>query len=87
MEIAYQEHNKFNKVKEKIRHIIRNLFDEDIADDFNKSKSDKWDSLGHLNLIVSLENEFSISFTPEEIGGIFSFEDLVNTVSSKFHIR
>ncbi len=86
MEIADQEHNGFYTIRERIRQIMRDLFDEDITDDFSKDKSDKWDSLGHLNLIVLLENEFAISFTPEEIGGVFSFEDIVNIVSSKLHI-
>jgi len=86
MEIVSQEHKDFYTIKEKVRQIMSNLFDEDIADDLIKDQNDKWDSLGHLNLIVSLENEFAISFTPEEIGGVLSFEDIVNTVSSKLHI-
>ncbi len=26
-----------------------------------------WDSLGHLNLILALEAEFNVSFSPEDV--------------------
>jgi acyl carrier protein len=33
-----------------------------------------WDSLQHLNLVLALEQEFRIEFTPEEIEQILSVE-------------
>ena len=33
-----------------------------------------WDSLQHLNLVLALEQEFNIQFTPEEIEQILSVE-------------
>ena len=40
----------------------------------NKSDVASWDSIGHLNLILELEDEFLISFEKEEIEIIDSFE-------------
>ena len=36
-----------------------------------------------LDLIVRIEQEFNISFTPDEIGGISSYKDLVKVVNEK----
>jgi len=33
-----------------------------------------WDSLQHLNLVLALEQEFNVQFTPEEIEQILSVE-------------
>jgi acyl carrier protein len=33
-----------------------------------------WDSLQHLNLVLALEQEFGIQFTPEEIEEMLSLE-------------
>lgn len=43
----------------------------------------EWDSLGHLNLLTSLEEKFNISFDMEETMSIQSINDLKNTLSSK----
>jgi acyl carrier protein len=33
-----------------------------------------WDSLQHLNLVLALEQEFQVQFSPEEIEEILSVE-------------
>jgi acyl carrier protein len=33
-----------------------------------------WDSLQHLNLVLALEQEFNVQFTPEEIEQLLSVE-------------
>jgi acyl carrier protein len=33
-----------------------------------------WDSLQHLNLVLALEQEFRIQFTPEEVEQLLSVE-------------
>ena len=33
-----------------------------------------WDSLQHLNLVLALEEEFRIQFTPEEVEQLLSVE-------------
>ena len=38
----------------------------------------KWDSLNHLNLIVELEDEFNVSFEPEDIAEMKSL-DIIET--------
>lgn len=67
----------------KIKNIMRQVFNQDIDDGFSKNDTDKWDSYAHLDLIVRLEQEFSISFSPEEIGGIESYNDIKRIINSK----
>lgn len=85
MDITEPGTHDSGEVREKIRHAMHEVFKEEIADDFDKYKNSRWDSFAHLDLMVALEKEFAVSFTPEEIGSIFSFEDVVNVVSGKLH--
>jgi len=43
----------------------------------------EWDSLGHLSLLTSLEEKFSISFDMDETMSIQSINDLKNTLQAK----
>jgi acyl carrier protein len=70
-------------MKNKIKATMKEVFGEEIPDDFSKESSDKWDSLMHLDLIVKLEDEFNVSFTPDEIGSIESYRDVEKILSEK----
>lgn len=35
---------------------------------------ESWDSMHHLELVLALEQEFEVQFTPEEIEQLLSFE-------------
>ena len=67
----------------KIKDIMKQIFNQNISDSFSKNDTDKWDSFAHLDLIVRLEQEFSISFSPEEIGSIESYGDIKEIISRK----
>lgn len=56
---------------------------ESLPDSFEQSDIESWDSLHHLNLIVELESAFDISYEPEEIGDMNSFEKVVNYTKEK----
>ena len=62
---------------------MNEIFKEEITEDFSKFTTDKWDSFMQLDLIVRIEQEFNISFTPDEIGEISSYKDLVKVVNEK----
>lgn len=42
-----------------------------------------WDSIAQINLVMAVEQEFGISFTPEEAGFTTTFETLSATLSAK----
>lgn len=71
-------------MEEKILEILKNVFELDSVDrTCSQTTCEKWDSMGQLNLVVELENEFNISLEPEEIGEMKCFEDVVRLISSK----
>lgn len=37
-----------------------------------------WDSLNHINIVISIESEFNIQFTTAEIAGMRNVGDLVS---------
>ena len=51
----------------KIIEIISGVLGVEIDADASQTTCEKWDSLQHLNIIVALEEEFDLSFEPEEI--------------------
>jgi len=40
---------------------------EQISDSCSDQTIEQWDSVGHINLVMALEQEFGLSFTMEEI--------------------
>lgn len=42
-----------------------------------------WDSLGHLNLILAIEDEFKIKFTTSQIIEIISIKKIIKTIKEK----
>ena len=55
----------------------------DIVSNTNSTDIDQWDSLNHLNLMSSIEEEFNIKFDFEEIGSLKNIGDIVKIVSEK----
>lgn len=66
-----------------IKKILEQIFQEEINEEFSKNTTDKWDSFTHLDILVELEKSFNISFTPQEMGAINSYKDIVDVVSKK----
>lgn len=69
---------------EKVLEILKNQFELDNVDETcSQTTCEKWDSLGVLNLVVELENEFGVSLEPEEIGEMKSFNDIIRILKTK----
>jgi len=51
---------------EKLYEILKDVFEfEEIDDAMSYETSEEWDSFTHMNLIVSLEEKYSLRFTKE----------------------
>ena len=71
-------------MEEIILEIMKELFELGSVDASVSQKScEKWDSMGHLNLIFRLESAFDISLEPEEISEMVSFRDVIRIMASK----
>ena len=65
--------------------VVKRAFPEETNLSLQMTKRDivSWDSIGHLNLIVEVEDEFGVSFTKEEIESIDSLEKLLQITNNK----
>jgi acyl carrier protein len=56
---------------------------EELTPNSSPDTIESWDSLAHLNLVLALEQEFGIQFTPEEIEELLSVELICALVEEK----
>ena len=74
--------NVKNRVYEKFDQCFE-LNGSPIEDGWTSDNISKWDSLGHLNLMTGLEEEFDITFDIEEMFAIDSVADCINIINNK----
>ncbi len=71
---------------DRIKKIISIVFEIDESQITNSSSPENvenWDSLGHLNLIVALEEEFELKFTDDEISEMLNFKLIEEILKEK----
>lgn len=62
---------------EKYKEVFISVFNIDesvLNNDFSAGTTDKWDSITHLSLVTSIEDEFDIMLDAEDILDFRSFE-------------
>jgi acyl carrier protein len=70
---------------ERIKDVMASVFDVEasiITENTIQSDIAEWDSLKHLNLIVSLEDEFDVTFPLEEVGNMTTYKYIKQIVSN-----
>ena len=70
-------------MEDQIKEIMSNLFSisiDEIDDHSSPDTIEKWDSLGQLNLITSLEEEFDMMLTDDQIIEMLNFKLVVEVV-------
>jgi acyl carrier protein len=45
--------------------------------------TEKWDSVGNFNLLLSIEKKFKIKFNPQEFNNLNSFKEILKSVTNK----
>ena len=71
---------------DKLSNIFRVLFnrpDLELNDNLSAKDIPGWDSFNHVNLIINIEEEFSVRFSNEEVGGMQNVGNLKNLLASK----
>jgi acyl carrier protein len=68
--------------------VVKRVFPNESTIESSMAKKDiiSWDSIGHLNLILEVEDEFRIAFSKEEIESVDTLQrlfDLIITKTSK----
>ena len=73
-------------MEEKLRKIMSNIFNvkqDVIIDESSMENIDKWDSLGHLKLIMAIEEKFGISIDSVDMIALTSFEKIILYLKEK----
>jgi len=72
----------------KIEKIFSEVLEIDSIDSNSSlNNTENWDSLNHLILISRIEDEFQITFTPEEIENLNSFEKILKKVIRETDVK
>lgn len=67
-------------MNEKLYEIIASVLNvnrDQINEKSNSDSIENWDSLNHMNLIMAIEEEFSVSFDEEEVIEMTSVQDIL----------
>ena len=77
-------------VREKLQDIFRDVFDDDgivLSDEMTSKDVEDWDSISHLSLIFSIEKEFGIKFTVDEITKTKNVGEFISVIEKKLNAR
>ena len=73
-------------MENRIKNVIAVVFDlttEKIQEDSSPDSIDNWDSLGHMNLVVALEEEFDVVIEDDEIAEMLNFALIKEIIKDK----
>jgi acyl carrier protein len=71
---------------ERFELIFREVFDDEslvISTGTTAADIEDWDSLAHINLLVAIEENFSVSFSLEELQTVKNVGEMVTLVARK----
>ncbi len=71
------------EIEEKVKKVIGNVFGIDpklISEKTSPDTLEKWDSLGHMNLVFALEEEFCIQFSDVQIVEMMNYPLIICTL-------
>ena len=74
------------ETKEKVFEIIANVLNVNVTEitlESTVGDFPSWDSLGQLNILQSVQDEFDVEFEPEEMMDIEDVNDIIKAVKSK----
>jgi acyl carrier protein len=71
---------------ERLESIARDVFGDDgivLTDETTAKDVPEWDSLGHVNFMYSVEQEFGVEFSADEFAGLSSIGALKRELARK----
>ena len=74
------------EVYERLNNVFRDVFDDDeivVNAETTANDIEDWDSLEHINLIVSVEQEFGMKFNMNEVTTMKNVGDMVKIIEER----
>jgi len=74
------------EIHRRVQDIFRGVFDDEslvIARETSAPDIEGWDSLAQINLVVSMEKEFRVKFTLQELAELHNVGDMLDLIASK----
>ena len=74
------------EVFDKLTEVFRTVFDDDsiiLSDSTTSADIEDWDSLEHIDLIVSVEKAFGMKFTMSETTGMKNVGEMADIILSR----
>jgi acyl carrier protein len=71
---------------DKVRQAVADVFGvpmSELTADSSPQTVEAWDSMGHLNLVLALEQSFGVQLSPEDIAGMTSVMLAAQTLAGK----
>lgn len=80
--------NKMSReeILEKLKEILEDVLDvscDDFTEETIRKDVDEWDSLAHINVVMSMESEFEIKFTLQEVNEMSDIGKIVSMISER----
>ena len=72
-----------NSVNEIIMKIFETILKVQVQNRRKRSEFAEWDSLKHIDIIFSIEDEFDIQFTPSEMSELSTIDMAIELVTEK----
>lgn len=73
-------------MNDRINAVLMKIFDisrQDVVRDLTRDDVAKWDSLTHMDLVVSLESEFNVYFEVDDIIAMTSLQAIRDILKEK----
>lgn len=70
-------------VENLLREVLFIEEETELMDETGPDDIEAWDSLGHVNIITAVEDEYDVEITPEEITEISSIGDIKKLLQRK----
>lgn len=71
---------------EKLNEIFQDVFDDDsltVCDETTADDVDGWDSLTHITLLATVEDEFDIKFNMKDVIGLKNVGEMVTLIQNQ----
>lgn len=75
--------------EDKLKQIFHDLFGtplDKINDNSSPNNIEKWDSMGHLNLVMAIEQSFQIKLKDQDVVRMFNFA-LIKDILKGYQIK